>query len=71
MHAENAFTPFVGRREELRLETEMQWSEAILARTRIGVTAIVFAGLMLGFSTAIALKRAPEFARAIAIERPA
>lgn len=71
MHAENAFTPFLGRREELRLETEKAWSEAILANTRAGLLAVLFMGLMLGLSAALALKRAPEFARAIAIERPA
>jgi len=70
-HIENAFTPFATRRQELRLETERRWSEAILAQTRIGVLAIVMASLCLGFSAALILKRAPEIARAISLERPA
>lgn len=65
------FTPFASRREELRLQTEMRWSEAILARTRAGVMLVILAGLCLGAAGALAFKRAPEFARAIEIERPA
>jgi hypothetical protein len=70
-HGENAFTPFASRRQELRLKTERRWSEAILAQTRIGVLAVVIAGLCLGLSCALVLKRAPEIARAISLERPA
>lgn len=65
------FTPFAARREELRLETERRWSEAMLARTRVGVMAVVFAGLCLGFCTGLMVKRAPEIVRAISVERPA
>lgn len=65
------FTPFAARRQELRLETERHWSEAMLAQTRIGVMAVVFAGLCLGLSAALVLKRAPEIAHAISVERPA
>lgn len=65
------FTPFAARREELRLETERRWSEAILAQTRVGVMAVVLAGLCLGLSGALVLKRAPEIARAMSVERPA
>lgn len=71
MHAENAFTPFLGRREELRLETEKAWGEAILGHTRAGLLAVIFLSAVMGFSSALLIKRGPEFLRSIAIESPA
>lgn len=64
MHAENAFTPF--------LDPDFVLSHEIAALSRALTLAAVLAGLAVGAAWGLVVfKRGPEFARAIAIERPA